>query len=141
MVEDNPADAIILQTAFEQSTVRVQITHIESGEEALKYLSENTISGKHDLVLLDLSLPKVSGFEVLEALRANDELKGLPVVVMSGAEDPAEIEYCYRAGANSYIIKPPRLDETLLLIEHLATYLFKFVRLPSNPQGRRAMTT
>jgi CheY-like chemotaxis protein len=74
---------------------------------------------------------------VLEALRANVELKGLPVIVMSGAEDPAEIEYCYRAGANSYIIKPTDLAETLVLIEQLATYWFKFVRLPSNPLGRR----
>jgi CheY-like chemotaxis protein len=138
LIEDNPADVFILEMALKQATVPVQLTHINSGEKAIKYLTDGAVSRKPDLVLLDVSLPKVSGFEVLETIRANEELKGLPVVVMSGAEDPAEIEYCYRAGANSYIIKPPQLDETLLLIDHLVTYWFKWVRLPSNPQGRRS---
>jgi CheY-like chemotaxis protein len=65
LVEDNPADALVLEIALEQAAVPVEITLIDSGEKAIKYFTDSTNSAKRDLVLLDLSLPMVTGLEVL----------------------------------------------------------------------------
>jgi CheY-like chemotaxis protein len=131
LVEDNPADAEMLKTALEQAATSVEVVLLEDGMKAMEYLTRNVL-GPHDLVLLDLNLPRVNGFEVLERIRANDDLKSLPIVVMSGSSDPTEIERCYRAGANSYICKPTHLDEIFSTIEQLVTYWSKCVKLPSN---------
>jgi two-component system, chemotaxis family, response regulator Rcp1 len=130
LVEDNPADAEMLKTALEQADAPVEVMLLKDGMQAMEYLARN-VSGPHDLVLLDLNLPRVSGFEVLERIRANAELKSLPIVVMSGSSDPMEIERCYRAGANSYVCKPTHLDEIFSTVEHLVNYWSKCVKLPS----------
>jgi CheY-like chemotaxis protein len=133
LVEDNREDALVFQIALEQAAVPVKITRIDCGEKAIKYFTDNKVSARSDLVLLDLSLPRVDGLEVLETIRAREELKSLPVIVMSGSNDPTEIERCYRAGANSYLYKSARLEEMLFMIKHFAVYWFQCVRLPSNP--------
>jgi CheY-like chemotaxis protein len=132
LVEDNPADAQMLQTALEQADTPVEVVLLDNGMKAIEYLTGNNVPRPRDLVLLDLNLPRLNGFEVLERIRANDDLKSLPVVVMSGSSDPMEIERCYRAGANSYICKPTHLDEIFSTIEQLVTYWSKCVKLPSN---------
>jgi CheY-like chemotaxis protein len=131
LVEDNPADAEMLETALQQADVPVEIIRLDDGIKAIEYLTQHNVARQHDLVLLDLNLPRLSGFEVLERIRAREDLKGLPVVVMSGSSDPAEIERCYRAGANSYICKPTHLEEIFFTVGQLVTYWSKVVKLPS----------
>jgi chemotaxis family two-component system response regulator Rcp1 len=130
LVEDNPADAEMLKAALEQADMPVEVVVLEDGIKAMEYLTGN-VSAPHDLVLLDLNLPRINGFEVLERIRANADLKSLPVVVMSGSSDPLEIERCYRAGANSYVCKPTHLNEIFSTIEQLVNYWSKCVKLPS----------
>jgi CheY-like chemotaxis protein len=84
LVEDNPADAHMLRTALEKTGIPVEITHLKDGVEAMEFLAKSQGAPQPDVVLLDLNLPRLSGFEVLEHIRSSDELKRLPVVIMSG---------------------------------------------------------
>jgi two-component system response regulator len=79
---------------------------------------------------LDLNLPIVSGFEVLEFLKADPKLRGLPVVVLSGSNSQPEIERCYAAGANSYFCKPTGIQQVFDMAAELVTYWFDHARLP-----------
>jgi chemotaxis family two-component system response regulator Rcp1 len=135
LVEDNPADAEMLELALQQASTPVHIVRLDDGVKAIEYLSQDNASRQHDLVLLDLNLPRLSGFEVLERIRAREDLKSLPVVVMSGSNDPNDIERCYRSGANSYICKPTHLEEIFFTIEHLVAYWSKVVKLPSKARA------
>jgi CheY-like chemotaxis protein len=134
LVEDNPADAQMFQMALNRAGLPVQITLLEDGLAALEYLTgcnpQNT-PRPCDLVLLDLNLPRLSGFEVLESIRATQNLMTLPVIVMSGSSNPSEVERCYRAGANSYICKPTHFDEILSTAAQFLAYWSHCVRLPA----------
>src|SRR5262249_53093607 len=99
MVEDDPAEAQMLQMALRQGSPPPEIVLLEDGMQVLEYLAgDRDHSHLCDLVLLDLNLPRLSGFEVLERIRADEHLRSLPVVLMSGSVDPAEVERGYRLG-------------------------------------------
>jgi CheY-like chemotaxis protein len=141
IVEDNLADAQILQMALERTGVPLDIVHLEDGAKAMEYLSAGQ-TGRCDLVLLDLNLPRLSGFEVLDRIRSCEELAGMPVVVTSGSADAADVDRCYRAGANSYICKPAHLVDILNVAAQIVAYWSQCVTLPSaNPAVRPAGTS
>ncbi len=134
LVEDSAADAQIVRMALEQAGRPVEITVLDDGLTAIEYLTQSyarTARLPCDLVLLDLNLPRLSGIEVLERIRANEDLKGLPVVVMSGSSDPLDVERCYRAGSNSYICKPTHLKDIFATAVQLVAYWSECVKLPS----------
>jgi CheY-like chemotaxis protein len=130
LVEDNPADSDMLEIALGRTEVPVKVTLLTDGAEALAYLCGHD-PRQFDLILLDLNLPRLSGIEVLERIRGTEKLRGLPVVVMSGSTDAADVERCYRAGANSYICKHTRLSEILTSAAHFAAYWWHCVVLPA----------
>jgi len=133
IVEDNPADAQILQMALERAGVPLEIVVQEDGLKAIDYLTAST-RRRCDLVLLDLNLPRFSGFEVLDRIRSSEGLESLPVVVLSGSADTGDVDRCYRAGANSYVCKPAHLVEILAVATQIVTYWSQCVKLPSgNP--------
>jgi CheY-like chemotaxis protein len=140
LVEDNPADAQMFRTALGKTGMPVEMTHVKDGVEAIQYLAKNPKAPQHcDLVLLDLNLPLLSGFEVLDYLRSTDELKRLPVVIMSGSTNTEEIDRCYQCGANSYICKPIHLNEIFSTAAALVAYWSNCVKLPSQrPMARSA---
>lgn len=141
LIEDNPADAHMLRTALEKTGMPVDITHAQDGVEAVEYLVTDPRGRQCDVVLLDLNLPRLSGFEVLEHIRNREELKRLPVVIMSGSTNTEEIDRCYKAGANSYICKPIHLDEILAVAAGFVAYWSTCVKLPSKRSvGRPAAT-
>src|SRR5262249_26255840 len=113
LVEDNPADAHLLQTALQRTGVTVKTTLIGDGSLAMEYLNGTKDEHQFDVVLLDLSLPKLNGHEVLARIRDMEEYRGLPVIVLSRSSDPADVENCYRAGANSYICKPVHMEDIM----------------------------
>jgi CheY-like chemotaxis protein len=142
LVEDNPADAHMLQTSFVRTGVPVEITRMEDGEKAIEYLAADrrTLAAPCcDIVLLDLNLPRVGGYEVLEYIRQRKDLKSLPVIIMSGSTDVDEIDRCYQAGANSYICKPIHLDQILFTAASLLTYWSNCVKLPSRRLASRTV--
>jgi two-component system, response regulator len=134
IVEDNPADAQILEMALERTGAPLETVLMEDGIKALEYLTAGN-PNRCDLVLLDLNLPRFSGFEVLDRIRSCGELKSLPVVVLSGSADASDVDRCYQSGANSYICKPTHLVDILSTAAQIVTYWSQCVKLPS---GSRA---
>jgi chemotaxis family two-component system response regulator Rcp1 len=134
LVEDNPADAQMFRMALDQAGFPTEVTLLEDGLIALEYLTGKNPQNSPrpcDLVVLDLNLPRLSGFEVLEGIRAHHSLMTLPVVVMSGSVNPMEVERCYRAGANSYMCKPTHFDEILSTASQFVAYWSCCVKLPA----------
>lgn len=133
LVEDNPADAEMLKVALQEAGANVNIVILRTGAEALAYLlgNDDSKSPLCDLVILDLNLPKVSGFEVLEKIRGADSLKALPVVMMSGSKNREEIDRCYSLGANAYISKPTHLSEIYETAAKLMNFWFDCAQIPT----------
>ena len=130
IVEDNPADAKTLRVALARRSDEIETILLEDGARAIEYFSRSFVDA--DLVLLDLNLPIVSGFEVLEFLKADPQLRKLPVVVLSGSSSQPEIERCYAAGANSYFCKPTGIQQVFDMVAGLVTYWFDHARRPKS---------
>lgn len=138
IIEDNPADAEMLHFALRQASAEIETDVLGDGLQALNYLgaADGWIRFPEcNLVLLDLNLPVISGFEVLEQIRAIDKLKALPVIVVSGSSNQEDIDRSYRAGANSYICKAPQLEDILAIASRLVAYWFDCVRLPDSARN------
>jgi two-component system, response regulator len=128
LVEDNPDDVALTLRAFEKSRIKNKIVIAEDGVEALDYIFR---SGKFEnrelkelpaVVLLDLKLPKIDGFEVLKAIRNNEFTKLLPVVILTSSKEESDIIKGYKNGANSYIRKPVDFDKFFEAIQALGLY-------------------
>jgi CheY-like chemotaxis protein len=134
IVEDNPADAKTLRVALARHDDAIETIVLEDGERAIEYFSGSMTKGDADtdLVLLDLNLPIVSGFEVLEFLKSDPRLRKLPVVILSGSSSQQEIERCYAVGANSYFCKPTGIQQVFDMAAQLVTYWFDHAKLPKS---------
>ena len=136
LIEDSPEDYEATLRAFRRSGLKNPIHRCEDGEEALDYLfrrgryTEPASSPCPGVVLLDLNLPGTDGREVLAAIKGDERLKEIPVVVLTTSSDERDINACYRAGANSYIQKPVDIDGFVKAIERLNGYWFEVVILP-----------
>ena len=121
LVEDNADDEQLTLRAMRQSDIPNMIRVARDGAEALDKLFGE---GQHlpDLVLLDLKLPKVSGLEVLQKIRADDRTKTLPVVVLTSSDEERDIVESYELGANSYIRKPVDFDQFIDSVRQLGLY-------------------
>nr|WP_041225958.1 response regulator [Crinalium epipsammum] len=129
LVEDDPNDILLIQRAFfYKANVKNSVQVLKDGEEALLYLSGKQMYADRDryplpiLILLDLKLPRKSGFEVLTWLRQQPGLKLLPVVVLTSSSENNEIQQAYNLGANSYLVKPVGFDALLEMIKQINLY-------------------
>lgn len=133
-MEDNPADAQMMQMALQKSGIPVELTVIDDGRDAAEYFARmggSSTAPGCDLVVLDLNLPRLSGFELLECIRNTEHLRGLPVVVMSGSVAATDVERCYQLGANSYICKPTQLSQIQTTVAQFIRYWSECAVLPS----------
>ncbi len=125
LVEDCSEDASLVQIAFKKWGIRNPILVVPDGEHAVDYLSGNGRYADREryplpgLTLLDLNLPQMSGFDVLEWLRSRHEFADLPVVVLSGTKDPTHFDKAHALGANACVVKSTELNELHDLIVHL----------------------
>ncbi len=129
LVEDNAGDAELMRIALSQARPDVELRIAEDGEDALALLLAGVAP---DLVLLDLNLPRLSGHELLAALRAArvPHVRRLPVVVFTTSGDPDDVRRSYELFASSHIVKPHELDELFAVAESIANYWFETVSLP-----------
>jgi CheY-like chemotaxis protein len=131
VAEDDLGDVMLLQRAFTRAGVRVPVYFARDGQEVMDYLQghppfENPVEYPlPNLLLLDLKLPGINGFEVLAWLRAQPTLRRMLVVVLSSSEQAKDIDRAYALGANSYIVKPQDPDELIRVVERLENYWFK----------------
>ena len=134
LVEDNPADARLVMEVFKDFKINNKLYHVKDGVEAMDYLHHNdeyADTSKPDLILLDLNLPRKDGREVLKEIKEDEELKCIPVVILttSSAEDDVLKTYCNHA--NCYIIKPVDFDQFIKVIKSIESFWLTMVKLPS----------
>jgi len=129
LVEDDPAHAEIVLRNLTNLQDRVRcIAHLSDGQQALDYLqragehTDPVNSPRPDLVLLDLRLPRVDGFEVLRRMKASNDVSHIPVVVLSTSEAEGDISAAYQTGACSYLVKPAELGAYIELLRGLGHY-------------------
>jgi two-component system response regulator len=134
LVEDNPDDELLALLAFRKNKVLDPVIVARDGQEAVDYLLD---PGKAlpAIILLDLNLPRISGLEVLQQVRANPRTAFVPVIVLTSSAQDSDLLACYRLGGNSYIRKPLNLDEFIAQIGALAEYwlAFNVQPLPDGP--------
>ena len=128
LVEDNPRDAELTLRALKKRNLANRVFVVEDGADALDFIFcrgryvQREVGHPPKVVLLDLKLPKVNGLEVLRAIRAEEETRRVPVVVVtSSAEDP-DIQAAYELGANSYVVKPVEFDAFQEAMSQLGFY-------------------
>jgi CheY-like chemotaxis protein len=128
LVEDDPNDILLIQRALYKANVKHPVQVLKDGEEAVLYLGGKQMYADRDryplpmLMLLDLKLPRKSGFEVLRWLRQEPGLKLLPVVVLTSSAENSDIQQAYNLGANSYLVKPVGFDGLLEMIKQINLY-------------------
>ena len=128
LVEDSYNDVLLIQRAYKMAKAKSQLHVVKDGEQAVSYLiGEGPYANREQypiptLMLLDLKLPRKTGFELLEWLRNQPKLKRLPVVVLSSSAQARDVNRVYDLGANSYLVKPVRFDALLNLVEALDLY-------------------
>ena len=123
LVEDDPGDVVMTQEAFVDGGLNGTLHVTRDGIEAMEFL-RNAEEPRPDLVLLDLNLPRMAGHEVLAAIRADDALTQLPVVVLTTSSAQDDVERSYRLHANAYVTKPTdalALAEAVRAIDELFT--------------------
>ncbi|MCU0549825.1 MAG: response regulator [Leptolyngbya sp. Prado105] len=114
VVEDSNEDFKMLQRLMRRMEVQNPIYRCTSGDDALEFLADAQTSGntpRPSVILLDLNLPGIDGRNVLEQLKQNQDLKEIPIVIFTTSSNPQDITFCYRQGANGYLIKPMDADE------------------------------
>ena len=109
VVDDNPGDFALIRESFRDCRVRVRITPALDAERAFEIMDDPQATSS-DLIILDLNLPRISGFEVLKRIRAHPRVSAAPVVVMSSSTLPADVHRAYDLHASAYITKPSNLD-------------------------------
>jgi len=124
-IDDDPNDTALLHAATRKAALEFILHNVEDGEAAIAYLSGEGIYADRKrfqlpaLVLLDLKMPRATGFEVLQWIRNHPELGQLPVVVLSGSELQDDIQRAYSVGANSYLVKPLGFEALVTLVKSI----------------------
>lgn len=137
LVEDDTNDVLLIRRAFRKAGTTAAIVNLSDGQAAVDYLNGNgaySDRGTHPLpalVLLDLKLPRKSGHEVLEWLRAQPELKRIPVVVLTSSREVVDIDRAYDLGANSYLVKPVAFNALHSLTQTVGLYWLLLNQPPS----------
>lgn len=128
LVEDNPLDAELTIRTLKKRNLASPIFRVSDGAEALDFLfCKGAFAGRKfastlKLILLDLKLPKVDGFEVLKTIKADPALKKIPTVVFSSSHEDPDIKKAYDLGANSYIVKPVNFESFSVCVSNLGMY-------------------
>lgn len=127
IVEDSEDDRALLARAFRKANVTVPLRFAEDGDEAVAVLQtlSSTSAARPVVILLDLKLPRRSGFEVLEWIKAQPTLRRVPVVILTSSRENTDLARAYDLGANSYLVKPARPDTLLEMVERIDTYWLK----------------
>ncbi|MBC8228455.1 response regulator [bacterium] len=136
LVEDDPAHAELVIRSFQDHRVANKIYHVSDGEATLNYLfrrcdyADPQKSPRPDMILLDLRLPRIDGLEVLKEIKADKELRCIPVVVLTTSKAESDIARAYDYYANSYLVKPMDFDKFTQLMQDLGFYWLAWNRLP-----------
>ncbi|GAB3471098.1 response regulator [Polaromonas eurypsychrophila] len=135
LVEDNEDDVFLTREAFDLTGLRVHLHHVDNGVNCLQFLRREGPYGEAptpDLILLDIHMPVMDGYEVLAEIVKDDKLKHLPVVVLTTSYEAADIQKMYALRCNSYITKSVDFDHFVKAIGQLAGYWLSVVVIPQS---------
>lgn len=133
LVEDNPGDVRLTEEAFDAGTSDTTLHDVASRSAALAFLrqeGEYEDAPRPDLVLLDLNFPKGNGFEVLEAVKDDETLRRIPVLVLTSSDSPDDVTRCYDLHANAYLTKPVDPEAFVSLARTIESFWFERALLP-----------
>ncbi|MFB3813723.1 MAG: response regulator [Terriglobales bacterium] len=133
LVEDNPADARLTQEILKESKLNNRLHIVGDGEQAMEFLRRNQgfrRMTRPDLVLLDLNLPRKTGVEVLAEMKADPELRRIPVVVVTTSRAERDVLRSYDLHANCYVTKPVDLDQFVTVVKSIENFWLTIVKLP-----------
>ena len=139
LVEDNPGDVRLIQEVLKEAKVKNDLHVVYDGVDALAFLRRE---GKYkdvprpDMILLDLNLPKKSGHEVLADIKADGNLKQIPVVILTVSKNDEDIIKSYNLHANCFITKPMDLNQFLNVVKAIEDFWFTIVKLPPNRNNK-----
>ena len=135
LVEDSPSDAALTMEALAAGKIANNLNHVENGVEAMDYLRRKgryTKVARPDLIMLDLNLPKKDGREVLEEMKADPDLKVIPVIVLTTSHADQDILRSYQLNANCYITKPVDFKHFIEVVRSIEQFWLTVVTLPKN---------
>ena len=138
LVEDNKSDAMLTIRALKKHNLANNLIHLIDGEQALEYIfgtgefAGRNIENKPKVIFLDLKMPKVSGLEVLRAIKADERTKLIPVVMMTSSKEEKDIIESHKLGVNSYVVKPVGFDNFSKTIAELGFYWLVVNNTPYN---------
>jgi CheY-like chemotaxis protein len=141
LAEDDEGHALLIKRNLKRGGVGNEILHFRDGQEILDFLlcrgaGPHRLPGARYVVLLDIRMPKVDGVEVLRRIKAERELRKLPVIMITTANDPRDVEECHEIGCSTYLTKPVDYDRFVEAIVHLGKFLGA-VEVPSIGRGER----
>ncbi len=127
LVEDNPRDLELTLIALEKSQLANEVVTTRDGEEAIDYLHrrdryQDRPAGNPAVILLDLKLPKMDGLEVLKLIRTDDELRNVPVVMLTSSSEESDLVRAYALGVNAYVVKPVNFPDFVRAIGDLGIF-------------------
>ncbi|WP_149204728.1 response regulator [Actinotalea subterranea] len=134
LVEDDPGDVLMTREAFAENKVANRLTVVSDGVSAMSFLrkeGEYTDAPTPDLVLLDLNLPRMDGREVLSAMKSDESLRSIPVVVLTTSEAEEDVLRSYSLHANAYVTKPVDFERFIDVVRQIDDFFVSVVRLPS----------
>jgi CheY-like chemotaxis protein len=140
LVEDNHMDVILTLDAFKEARLKNTIHVARNGQEALDYLFGKDKYANRDefpipaLILLDLKMPKIDGFEVLRQVKSTEKLKRIPIVILTSSKEEGDRALSYDIGANSYLLKPVSFEGFTEVVKKIDDYWFSLnIKPPENP--------
>jgi CheY-like chemotaxis protein len=143
LVEDNEAERELFRRSCSSSAYPCRLHEVGDGEAALDFLFKRGIhahSPTPDVILLDLNLPRVQGKEVLRQIKSTDNLRIIPVIILTGSLLPEDVDECYGLGASAYVRKPDEYDSFCSVVERLEKFWFDVAVLPVDRTKQRPAT-
>jgi CheY-like chemotaxis protein len=127
LAEDNPQDVELTIEALKEHNLANHVVVVNDGAEAMEYLNyegrfKNRNKGNPVVLLLDIKMPRMDGIEVLEAIRSNEKLKMLPVVMLTASREEPDLKKCYALGVNAYVVKPVDFKDFLDAVKHIGVF-------------------
>ena len=131
LVEDNPGDVRLIVETLKEGRKEYNIKVVKDGEEALLYLwkkGQYADASRPDIILLDLKIPKVSGLDVLKKVKNSDDLKTIPIIVLTSSSVEDDMVNAYKNHANCYVTKPIDLDKFVVTIQSIEDFWFTIIK-------------
>ena len=127
LVEDNPGHARLIEKNLRRANINNKLTRFEDGQQVLDFIFDNNNSTQDPnttyLMLLDLNLPVVNGYQVLQQLKQDEQTRHIPIIILTTTADTREVEKCYDLGCNIYVTKPVEYSDFIEAIQKIGLFL------------------